>query len=151
MNERSAGVSFSSPLWMMKLSDAVGSGIRVGVIARQTAEEAWRAAYERFPEDRRGQLAHGLAMKVSDSQWHKQLSELGEKPASDESPYWLGPFQNYQTFCPYLVGSYARVGAELGGYISLGFKVFILDIPASREELEHTAITFDVAATYIHQ
>jgi alkanesulfonate monooxygenase len=130
-------------------TNEIDSGIRVGVITRESAEEAWRVAHERFPEDRKGQLAHGLAMKVSDSQWHRQLSELDEKSGSNESPYWLGPFQNYKTFCPYLVGSYERVGAELSRYIGLGFKVFILDIPSSREELEHTAIAFDAAAAHI--
>jgi alkanesulfonate monooxygenase len=84
-------------------------GVRVGVIARPDADEAWAIAEERFPEDRKGELTHGLAMKVSDSHWHKQLSELGEQPASDENPYWLRPFQTYKTFCPYLVGSYERV------------------------------------------
>jgi len=33
-------------------------GIRVGLIAREDNEEAWRIAHERFPEDRRGQLTH---------------------------------------------------------------------------------------------
>jgi alkanesulfonate monooxygenase len=42
------------------------SGVRVGIIARETAADAWSVAHERFPEDRRGQLTHQLAMKVSD-------------------------------------------------------------------------------------
>ncbi len=125
----------------------VESGIRLGVIARDTDAEAWRVAHQRFPEDRKGQLTHGLAMTVSDSQWHRQLSKLGEKPVSDENPYWLGPFQNYKTFCPYLVGSYERVGSELGRYIAKGFGSFILDVPASPEELEHTAVAFEAATT----
>jgi alkanesulfonate monooxygenase len=123
-------------------NDTVRSGVRVGIVARETADEAWRVALERFPEDRKGQIAHGLAMKVSDSQWHKQLSELGEKPASEENPYWLGPFQNYKTFCPYLVGSYARVAEELARYIGFGFTSFILDIPPSYDELQHTSQAF---------
>ena len=76
-------------------------------------------------------------MAVSDSRWHSQLSELGESPVSGLNPYWLGPFQNYKTFCPYLVGSYDDVGRELSRYIALGFETFILDVPASAEELEH--------------
>ena len=95
-------------------SDTIDSGVRVGIIARETSEEAWRVALERFPEDRKGQITHKLAMKVSDSSWHKQLSTLGEKPVSEENPYWLGPFENYKTFCPYLVGSYDRVADEVG-------------------------------------
>jgi alkanesulfonate monooxygenase len=125
--------------------DTIDSGVRVGVIARDTADEAWRVALERFPEDRKGQIAHGLAMKTSDSQWHKQLSELGEKPVSEENPYWLGPFQNYKTFCPYLVGTYERVGQEIARYIGFGYKTFILDIPPAYDELQHTASAFQAA------
>jgi alkanesulfonate monooxygenase len=83
--------------------EGVGAGVRVGIIAREDGEEAWRIARERFPEDRRGQLTHQLAMKVSDSVWHGQLSELADATASGDSPYWLVPFENYKTMCPYLV------------------------------------------------
>ena len=48
-------------------TDGVAHGIRVGIIARAGDEEAWDFARARFPEDRKGQLAHQLAMKVSDS------------------------------------------------------------------------------------
>ena len=58
-----------------------------------------------------------MAMKVSDSQWHKELSELGRQIGEDKSPYWLRPFENFKTFCPYLVRSYARVAAMLGRYL----------------------------------
>jgi alkanesulfonate monooxygenase len=122
--------------------DGVNAGIRVGIIARDTAEAAWDIAFRRFPEDRKGQVAHQLAMKVSDSHWHQRLSELDERPASEQSPYWLGPFRNYKTFCPYLVGSYRRVAEELASYIRLGFKTFVLDIPPSKEELDHIGVVF---------
>src|SRR6266567_521952 len=56
--------------------EGVGAGVRIGIIAREDAEDAWRVARQRFPEDRKGQLAHQLAMKVSDSVWHGQLSQL---------------------------------------------------------------------------
>lgn len=125
--------------------EGIGAGMRIGIIARRTAHAAWAVARQRFPEDRKGQIAHGLAMQVSDSHWHHQLSRLGEQSPSEESPYWLGPFQNYKTFCPYLVGSYERVGAELARYLHYGFKTFILDIPASREELEHVGVVFEDA------
>lgn len=118
----------------------VDSGVRVGIITREDEDEAWRIAHERFPEDRRGELAHQLAMKVSDSSWHKQLSELGKAP--DNNPYWLVPFQLYKTFCPYLVGNYQKVAEELSRYVSLGFRTFILDIPPSEEEMYHISIAF---------
>jgi alkanesulfonate monooxygenase len=123
-------------------ADGLDRGVRVGIIARETPEEAWAVAHERFPDERKGQLAHALAMKVSDSHWHRQLSERPAEPASEESPYWLGPFQNYKTFCPYLVGSYDRVGEELARYVRGGFRTFILDIPPSGDEIEHTALAF---------
>jgi alkanesulfonate monooxygenase len=113
------------------------SGIRAGIICRKTEAEAWAIARTRFPEDRRGQLTHQLAMKVSDSVWHKQLSELGASASQQDSPYWLVPFQNYKTFCPYMVGSYERVARELARYIALGYRSFITDIPPDEEELRH--------------
>jgi alkanesulfonate monooxygenase len=124
-------------------------GIRLGVIARDDDASAWEVALGRFPEDRRGRITHALAMQVSDSQWHRQLSKLGDAARSERNPYWLGPFENYKTFCPYLVGGYGRVAGELARYLRLGFTTFILDIPASEEELEHTAVAFARAVSSV--
>src|SRR5262249_51880818 len=85
------------------------------------------------------------AMKVSDSVWHKQLSEMGadlraelsEQTSSEGNPYWLVPFQNSKTNCPYLGGSYERVARELGRYMIVGYETLILDIPPNQEELAH--------------
>ncbi|PYP34325.1 MAG: alkanesulfonate monooxygenase [Gemmatimonadetes bacterium] len=131
--------------------EGVGAGVRVGIIAREDGEEAWRVARQRFPEDRKGQLTHQLAMKVSDSVWHGQLSQLAHATASGESPYWLVPFQNYKTMCPYLVGSYERVADELARYMSVGYRSFILDIPPTQEELHHTNQAFRRAVTLASQ
>lgn len=129
--------------------EGVGAGIRVGIIARESGDEAWQIARSRFPEDRKGQLTHQLAMKVSDSHWHRQLSELARVTAAGPHPYWLVPFENYQTMCPYLVGSYERVGEELARYLALGYRSFILDIPPSEDELRHTRAAFDHALTLV--
>jgi alkanesulfonate monooxygenase len=118
-------------------------GIRVGVIARETEAEAWEIARARFPEERKGQIARQLASKVSDSVWHRQLAEM--KPVESASPYWLVPFQNYKTMCPYLVGSYARVAEELARYMALGSTTFILDVPPDPDELQYTTVAFDRA------
>lgn len=115
-------------------------GVRVGVIARPTDEEAWDVARARFPEDRRGQLRHQLAMRTTDSVWHKDLSEMGADPREDV--YWLGPFLNYKTFCPYLVGGYERVGGALARYVALGYTSFILDTPFDRDEMGHVGLGF---------
>lgn len=121
-------------------------GVRVGIVARDTEDEAWRVALERFPEDRTGQITHKLAMKVSDSHWHEQLSQRVDGDHDGRrNPYWLGPFQNYKTFCPYLVGDHATVAAHIARYHDLGATTFILDIPPSREELTEIARVFELA------
>jgi alkanesulfonate monooxygenase len=84
-------------------------------------------------------------MRISDSQWHRELSELGARTAESQSPYWLRPFENYKTFCPYLVGSYDRVAEEVARYLDLGFSTFILDIPPNEAELDHTSLVFERA------
>jgi alkanesulfonate monooxygenase len=123
-------------------------GVRVGVISRERGEEAWAAARGQFPESRKGELTRQLANKVSDSVWHQQLAELAQ--AKEQGPYWLVPFEQYQTNCPYLVGDYRRVGEELSGYISLGYRTFILDVPPSPAELGHIRKAFDCARETAH-
>jgi alkanesulfonate monooxygenase len=117
-------------------------GIRVGIIARADEDEAWEVAHARFPTDRKGQLTRQLASKVSDSVWHKQLSDMD---TSGQSPYWLVPFQNYKTMCPYLVGSYERVAAELARYFGTGHLTIILDNPPNPDDLKHTFTALDAA------
>jgi alkanesulfonate monooxygenase len=138
------------------LPTSIKFGARVGILARERSDEAWRVAHERFPQDHRGEVAHRLAVKVSDSVWHHQLSEMGGTVlASEENPYWLVPFQTYKTFCPYLVGSYERTAAEISRYIVRGYRTFILDIPPSRDELEHAGVVFrraiGLAAQAVHE
>ena len=143
-------VKYPKPPGEEKVSeDTVEFGVRIGVIARETEDEAWQVAHDRFPEDRAGQIAHSLAMKVSDSRWHHQLSR--PDPATAESngrpnPYWLLPFQNYKTFCPYLVGAYEHISGLVADYMRLGARTFILDIPPSAEELRHTGVVLRAAA-----
>ena len=121
------------------------AGIRVGIIARETAEEAWRVARARFPEDRKGEITHQIAMKTSDSSWHARLSEMGQEREGELGPYWLTPFRTYKSFCPYLVGSHATVAAEVARYFALGYRTLLLDIPAEEEELAHTGAVLRAA------
>jgi alkanesulfonate monooxygenase len=127
-------------------ADNLDSGVRIGIITRSDEQEAWDVAEQRFPEDRKGQLTHQLAMKVSDSLWHTQLSETAREVKEAKTPYWLRPFENYKSFCPYLVGSYSTVAQELARYIDLGYTTFILDIPPEEEELRHIRLAFDRAS-----
>lgn len=122
------------------------TGIRVGIIARADSEDAWRVAHERFPPDRRGEMLHEMAMAKSDSQWHSTLSRLAEESASGGNAYWLGPFQNYNTFCPYLVGDYDQVAEQLIAYWQRGHRTIILDIPHDEDDFATTAEVFDRVA-----
>lgn len=130
-------------------ADAAGPrGLRIGIVARETEEEAWAAAHARYPEDRKGQLAHQLAAKVTDSVWHRQLSARAAQDARPERRvYWLGPFRNYRAVCPFLVGSHAQVARALAGYVRAGYRTFILDVPPTREDLAHAGHAFERAMT----
>ncbi len=90
-------------------------GIRIGVMARPTEEEAW------------------------------ELSNAIEENKTTPSSYRLAPFENYKTFCPYLVGDYEQVGEELARYLALGCRTFILDVPLREQDLRHARIAFDLA------
>jgi alkanesulfonate monooxygenase len=115
------------------------AGIRVGIISRADEDEAWAVARARFPEDRRGQLARQLATRVSDSVWHRRLSG---PETEGTGPYWLVPFRNYKTMCPYLVGGYETVAREIGAYAALGYRTFILDVPQEPDDLLHIGAVF---------
>jgi alkanesulfonate monooxygenase len=121
-------------------------GVRIGIVTRAREEEAWEVALARFPEDRKGQLTRQLANKVSDSAWHRRLAEIGSSSIKGRETYWLHPFENYQTNCPYLVGSYENVTEELTRYVELGYRTFILDIPAAEEEFEHIGTVFQATS-----
>ena len=121
-------------------------GMRVGILARGKSADAWTVAYERFPGDRKGQIAHELAMKVSDSQWHTELSKMAQELGTAQGVYWMWPFENYKTFCPYLVGNYEDVSEEVSRYLQVGYRTFILDIPPNREELRHVQTVFQMAS-----
>jgi len=131
----------ASPNQQASASDGIPHGLRIGIISRDTAQEAWKTAHARFPEDRAGQISHRLAMGSSDSQWHEHLSGATDRSGA----YWMRPFKNYKTFCPYLVGDHATVGNEIKKYLTLGYKTLILDAPVEEKDLAHTNAALAVA------
>ena len=123
----------------------LSAGLRLGVIAREDRDVAWRAAYARFPPERKGALTRQLARKVSDSHWHEQMCHMAEERAEVEDPYWMIPFENYKTMCPYLVGSHEDVAGVLSQYVRRGFHTFIVDEPEKEEDLANARFAFDLA------
>lgn len=130
-------------------ADNVGSltGIRIGVIARARQEQAWSEAAIRFPETRLGQLSHKMASQTTDSDWHKKLTHHSGRSITSTVPpvYWLGPFENYHTFCPYLVGSFDTVAEVLTQYIELGCETIIVDTPSMASDLANTMKCVEMA------
>jgi len=127
-------------------SSSRNRGLRIGILCAPDADQAWQIAHSRFPGDKSGQIKHLLAMKVTDSHWHKQLSGIESQAKERPGVYWLWPFKNYSTFCPYLVGDYEQVSDELLKYMRAGFDTFILDIPVNEADLQHACIVLDMAA-----
>jgi alkanesulfonate monooxygenase len=121
------------------------SGLRLGVIARTERDEAWRVACGRFPPERKGVLTRALARKVSDSHWHEQMCRTADELAENQGPYWMGPFENYKTMCPYLVGSHEEVAQVLAQYVRRGFHTYILDEPEREEDLVNARFAFELA------
>lgn len=138
-------VKYPQPAGCEPADPTLDCAIRVGIIARESEEDAWHVAHERFPEDHKGELTHKLAMKTSDSSWHRHLSDTGRAVRGTRSIYWLHPFETYKTFCPYLVGSYQSVAAEVAKYVENGYQTVILDVPPSKEELGHMNRVFRLA------
>ena len=124
------------------------SGVRLGIVTRPDGEAAWRVARARFPNDRRGEVRHMLAMSVSDSVWHKRLSALDECAEAAPNPFWLGPFQNDQDYAPYLVGDYDTVGKALALLIRGGRRWFIVNAPPDADEAQHVRAAFARAETF---
>jgi alkanesulfonate monooxygenase len=121
------------------LTRSGGQGVRVGVLAGPSNEAAWEEARRRFPDDPEGRRRHKLAMRISDSEWHSRISQSA---STADGPYWYGPFEASQTYCPYLVGSHEFVGAELRRLVNGGIDTFILDTPRSREEVTNALAAF---------
>lgn len=123
------------------------TGLRLGLIARSDRDTAWQTAFTRFPPNRKGALTRAVARKVSDSHWHEQLCRLADERAGTDDPYWMVPFDNYKTMCPYLVGTHDEVGETLARYVRQGVRTFILDEPETEADLEHANIAFDLATS----
>lgn len=114
-----------------------GVGIRIGIIARDLAAAAWEVAEQRFPPDASGVATQRIVSRMSGSYWQRELSARADTMGDEQRTYWLRPFHSYRTFCPYLVGSYDDVAAELRQYARAGVHTIILDVPSAPDDLAH--------------
>lgn len=119
----------------------VSIGIRLGIIARPTAEAAWIEAWQRFPPSRKGGI-RTMMQKSSESQWIKDLAYLASEGEVYDEVFWMGAYHSGSANCPYLVGNYDQVAAYLGRYLALGTQDILVDGPLTREEFDHTDRVF---------
>ncbi|HJP80544.1 MAG TPA: LLM class flavin-dependent oxidoreductase [Pseudonocardiaceae bacterium] len=122
-----------------------GSGISVGIIARDDSAEAWRIAHERFPADPEGAARMKLLLSAAVSSWQPQLAAVPIPDEAQGQPYWLVPFRYHHTFCPYLVGSHDEVAQALTTYLNGGIRTFVLDIPREPDDLWNARIAMERA------
>lgn len=123
----------------------VGSGISVGIIARENSAQAWRIAHERFPADPEGAARMKLLLSAAVSSWQPQLASVPIPDEAEGQAYWLVPFRYHHTFCPYLVGSHDEVARAVTTYLNGGIRTFVLDIPREPDDLWHARIAIERA------
>jgi len=128
---------------MPALDPGLAAVLRLGIIARADTEQAWRAAYERFPLDRKNGSARHSTRRPAGSP--EDLARLVEERVGAGTPYWTQPLESYQAMCPYLVGSHEEISAVVSRYVQRGFGTFIMDEPDSETDLENARIVFDDA------
>jgi alkanesulfonate monooxygenase len=122
-----------------------GSGISIGIIARDDSAEAWRIARKRFPADPEGAERMKLLLSAGVSSWQPQLASVPIPDEAEGQPYWLVPFRYHHTFCPYLVGSHDEVAQAVTAYLNGGIRTFVLDIPREPDDLWHARIAIERA------
>ncbi|MET0493308.1 MAG: LLM class flavin-dependent oxidoreductase [Actinoplanes sp.] len=122
-----------------------GAGVRFGIIARESADEAWSLARRRFGAYPQGEGDHFRALLGrTDSTWFWNLSRRHQfSDRFEETTYWLYPFHSHRVFCPYLVGSHAEVAEVLARYAELGIGTLLVDTPAVEEDLHHIRVVLD--------
>ena len=114
-----------------------GCGIRLGIIARDTSDEAWRIARTRFPPSRDGEELHDWSADHVESGWHIELSQDALASPGPQGAYWIYPFRAYHTFCPYIIGNFDEVSGLLARYLALGVSTIILDELSDSDDLKH--------------
>lgn len=115
----------------------LGTGIRIGLIARPTKEEAWSAARALFPEERITRLMTQMRRR-SESDWMRRLAHLATKEGVYDEVYWTGAF--HKESMPTLVGTYREVADYLERYLALGVRTVILGGVYAEEDFQHVAV-----------
>lgn len=113
--------------------DGPERGVRVGIITRPEACQAWEAARARFPSPVNGGIDAALAERIAVTT--DTRSGDGRNGDAEPNPYWRWPATAHGTHCPYLVGTHERVSVEIARYLARGVRTFIADTPLEPDDL----------------
>ncbi|WP_327257045.1 LLM class flavin-dependent oxidoreductase [Streptomyces sp. NBC_01244] len=113
-------------------------GVRLGLLARTTDDEAWRAARAAYPVDRAAHIETVLK-RGSESDWSRRMAHLATDGDLYDDVYWTGLYRSGKASAPLLVGSYGRVADYLGRYLSLGVRTVLLSQVHTREDFHHAS------------
>jgi len=111
-----------------------GDGVHFGMIVRDKIEHAWDVANNYFKEESTGQAVLQFSMANTDSQWKQDLYESVKSNSISEDGYWLSPFENYQSDCPYMVRSSDDMTDLIVRLVESGTSAFIIEIPVDETE-----------------
>jgi alkanesulfonate monooxygenase len=113
-------------------------GMNFGIFARESRQAARKAAKLRFGDNPDDRELLALTMANTDSVWKRHLYD-GQSGDMHDNGYWLLPFLTFQADCPYLVGSYAEIGARLKDFAARGLTTIMLDMVADEVEMQHVS------------
>lgn len=122
------------------------TGVHFGIVSRATEEEAWQAAKDYFPPDDAGRRLQAYSMRFTDSVWKQRMMMAAKMEEGAAEGYWLEPFRNFKSDCPYFVGSRSQTVDLLCRLVQAGIRHFILDLPHRPEEYAEVAAACQEAA-----
>lgn len=123
------GLQMLPPVWSGPAG--LSQAVHFGVVTRSSADEAWKSAQERFPENDEAAKLASAALGNTDSAWKRKLfADVTEK----EPEYWLRPLHTFQADCPYLVADHDRLMETLIDLHGAGVDTFLIDVPADSAE-----------------
>jgi alkanesulfonate monooxygenase len=116
------------------------TGVRFGIIARDTNEAAWAVAHRRFPPDPMGERMRDFTMRTHPADGARRMLDDARHQQTADEPrptYWLYPYRSFKEYCPYLVGSHDEVGQLLARYFALGVNTLIMAMPWEEDDVHH--------------
>ncbi|MFJ9517213.1 LLM class flavin-dependent oxidoreductase [Kitasatospora sp. NPDC101801] len=116
-------------------------GIRVGLLARPTAAEAWAVARETYRETRASRLTTA-ARRTQGSDWSRRLAVLATEGDVYDDVYWTGAYRSDKGTLPLLVGSYREVADYVARYHRAGARVLVLGNAGTAEDFRHAGAVF---------